>query len=82
MSGADLVAQHLTDPQSGEGAERVTAHSEMSLPLHNACVHFLYRGAAALLPPSALARFEVYKRGAMFKMIELGEGRVTRTWGH
>lgn len=34
------VRERLTDPQSGEGAEQVTAHSKMSQPLHNPCVHF------------------------------------------
>lgn len=86
MSGADLgglcVRERLTDPQSSEGAEQVTAHSKMSQSLHNPCVHFLYRGTAALLPPPPLAGFEVVQHGAMFKMTESRKGEGTKTWGH
>lgn len=75
------VRERLTDPQSSEGAEQVTAHSKMSQPLHNPCVHFLYHGTAALLPPSPLASFEVFKHGAMCRMTERSEGEGNKDCG-
>lgn len=34
------MSECLTDPQSSEGAEQVTAHSKMSQPIHNSSMCF------------------------------------------
>lgn len=57
------LSECLTDPQSGEGAEQVTAHPKMSRPLHNPCMYSLSWQPA--IPSTRSEVFQQHKRSCI-----------------